>query len=198
MMLAAVDAGGDRGVGPLAQARRAPRRPRRDSVASCAISREWPRQCISTHGQPASATTLAMCGSARPPETSLTSAAPASSAAAATAARVVSMLIGTPAAASSRMTGTTRAISVSASTRPAPGRVDSPPTSMRSAPSAQHAVRVGDRVGPVGVAAAVGERIGRDVEDAHDNRHAPWSSQQFVRHSSHLSGRRRHARNVPV
>jgi hypothetical protein len=101
------------------------------------MSRECPRQCMSTHGQPASATTFAIVGSASPPETSLTTAAPASSAAAATLARVVSMLIGTPAAASARITGTTRPISVSASIRSAPGRVDSPPTSTRSAPCAR-------------------------------------------------------------
>src|SRR5690606_8841424 len=87
-----------------------------------------------TYRQPASPTTLVMAGSASPPETSLTTATPASSAAAATAARVVSTLMGTPAAAKSRITGSTRAISVSASTRSAPGRVDSPPTSTRSAP----------------------------------------------------------------
>ena len=52
------------------------------------MTRECPRQCISTHGQPASATTAAMPGSARPPETSLTIMAPAASAAAATAAGV--------------------------------------------------------------------------------------------------------------
>ena len=79
---------------------------------------------------------LAMPGSARPPDTSLTSTEPASSAAAATSERVVSMLVGTPAAVNASITGTTRAISVRTSTRSAPGRVDSPPTSIRSAPSA--------------------------------------------------------------
>lgn len=72
---------------------------------------------MSTHGQPASRTTRAMSGSARPPETSLTTVAPAARAASATRARVVSMLIGTPAAVNSRITGTTRAASVSGSTR---------------------------------------------------------------------------------
>ena len=67
---------------------------------------------MSTHGQPASATTAAMPGSASPPETSLTTLAPAASAASATSARVVSMLIGTPAAASARITGSTRPDSV--------------------------------------------------------------------------------------
>ena len=50
-------------------------------------------------------------------------------AASATSARVVSTLTRSPAAASSRTTGTTRRHSSSASTRSAPGRVDSPPTS---------------------------------------------------------------------
>ena len=89
------------------------------------------------HGTFADATVLAMAGSASPPDTSLTTDAPASTAAAATAARVVSMLTGTPSATSSRMTGSTRAFSTSASTRPAPGRVDSPPTSTRSAPASR-------------------------------------------------------------
>jgi hypothetical protein len=86
------------------------------------------------HGQPASATTAAIPGSARPPDTSLTITAPAPRAAAATSARVVSMLSGTPAAASALITGSTRAVSVGPSTRSAPGRVDSPPMSMMSAP----------------------------------------------------------------
>ena len=55
---------------------------------------------------------------------------------AATLDRVVSTLVGTPAAVSAAMTGTTRRSSVDSGTRSAPGRVDSPPTSIRSAPSA--------------------------------------------------------------
>src|SRR5947207_5781658 len=103
------------------------------------MSREWPRQCMRTQGQPASATSFAIAGSPRPPETSLTMVAPTANASAATLARVVSMLTGSPAAASSRTTGRTRAISVGASIRSAPGRVDSPPTSTMSAPSARMA-----------------------------------------------------------
>src|ERR1700742_5025058 len=75
-----------------------------------------------------------MCGSARPPLTSLTSRAPASRASSATDARMVSTLTGTPARASSVMTGRTRRTSSSAEIRCAPGRVDSPPTSTMSAP----------------------------------------------------------------
>lgn len=96
-----------------------------------------PRQCMITQGVRDSATTAAIRGSARPPETSLTIAAPASTQASATADRVVSTLTRTPAATSSRTTGRTRSRSVAASIRCAPGRVDSPPTSTRSAPASR-------------------------------------------------------------
>ncbi len=95
----------------------------------------WPRQCMATNGTPASRTTAAMSGSARPPLTSLTISAPASSAADAISARMVSMLTTAPAATRPRTTGSTRPDSSSALTRCAPGRVDSPPTSTMSAPS---------------------------------------------------------------
>lgn len=52
----------------------------------------------------------------------------------ATAARIVSTETTRPSAASARTTGTTRRSSSASSTRGAPGRVDSPPTSIRSAP----------------------------------------------------------------
>src|SRR5205823_4427156 len=54
-----------------------------------------------------------------------------------TADLVVSMLTATPSATSSRITGSTLANSTSGSTRGAPGRVDSPPTSTRSAPASR-------------------------------------------------------------
>jgi hypothetical protein len=95
-----------------------------------------PRQCISTHGTPDSAATRAMSGSASPPDTSLITRAPASRAADATAALVVSTDSVIPPDASARITGRTRERSVSASTLNAPGLVDSPPTSMMSAPRA--------------------------------------------------------------
>src|SRR5690349_10812915 len=67
---------------------------------------------------------------------SFTIAAPASSAARATSDFVVSMESGTETRrASASITGTTREISSSAETGAPPGRVDSPPTSMMSAPS---------------------------------------------------------------
>ena len=61
-------------------------------------------------------------------------ARPAATAPSATSARMVSMLTGTPASASPATTSSTRASSTSAAIRSAPGRVDSPPTSMMSAP----------------------------------------------------------------
>src|SRR5512132_1368397 len=76
-----------------------------------------------------------MSGSSRPAETSLTTAAPASSAARATAAFVVSTLIGPLVVVARRATtGITRRSSSSTGTGAAPGRVDSPPTSRTSAP----------------------------------------------------------------
>jgi hypothetical protein len=93
------------------------------------MSRLPPREWVSTHGSPAPATTAAMSGSARPPLTSFTSTAPASIAASATRALVVSTLTATPAAVSPATTGSTLRSSVAASTRAAPGLVDSPPTS---------------------------------------------------------------------
>ena len=68
-------------------------------------------------------------------------------------------------------TGTTRRSSSSAGSGAAPGRVDSPPMSRRSAPSRDH-LRAHRAIGDVGIEplAAVGERVGRDVEDAHDER----------------------------
>ena len=91
---------------------------------------------MSTQGTPAAAIVLAIAGSASPPLTSLTIRAPASSAASATAALDVSTLTATPLPTSARIAGTTRRVSSSASTRSAPGRVDSPPTSTMSAPAA--------------------------------------------------------------
>src|SRR5450759_2524487 len=95
-----------------------------------------PRECITTYGTPAVATSGAIAGSTTPPLTSFTIRAPTASAASATAARVVSMLTTAPAPASARTTGSTRRRSSVSSTRAAPGRVDSPPTSTMSAPAA--------------------------------------------------------------
>src|SRR6478735_11541444 len=95
--------------------------------------RLWPRQCIATKGTARSATSAGISGSASPPLTSLTREAPASSAAAATSARIVSTDTGASAPRAST-TGMTRRSSSAVLGRSAPGRVDSPPTSSRSAP----------------------------------------------------------------
>ena len=130
------------------RARRGPRPSTSSYDACCCISVEWARQCITTYAAPCSATTSRIRGSASPPETSLTSTAPASSAAAATSGRIVSTETATPSAASARITGTTRSSSSATSGRVAPGRVDSPPMSSRSAPSSRSAA-------PCAIAASV-------------------------------------------
>ncbi|OLD16583.1 MAG: hypothetical protein AUJ01_10285 [Acidobacteria bacterium 13_1_40CM_3_65_5] len=90
-----------------------------------------------TNAPPRSATARASAGSNRRPLTSLTMAAPASSAAAATPALYVSTEIGTRSRPARPLrTGRIRASSSPADTGFAPGRVDSPPTSITSAPSA--------------------------------------------------------------
>ena len=93
---------------------------------------------MSTSGTPRAAASRGEAVVRATPQTSLMRSAPASRAAAATAGLVVSTLIGTSgrAARTAAMTGTTRADSSPSSTGAWPGRVDSPPTSRRSAPSA--------------------------------------------------------------
>ena len=74
-------------------------------------------------------------GSAPSPETSLTTLAPASTAARATSAFIVSIDTGTfTSAATASITGITRRSSSAVPTGSAPGRVDSPPTSIIAAP----------------------------------------------------------------
>ena len=77
-----------------------------------------------------------ICESANPPLTSLIIDAPALIAASAVLARIVSILIVTPYLANSAITGIVLFNSSSSLTRSAPGRVDSPPMSMMSTPSA--------------------------------------------------------------
>ena len=55
-----------------------------------------------------------------------------------------------------------------------PGRVDSPPTSTMSAPWASQLAAVGHRGVAVEPLAPVGERVGRDVEHAHDAPAGHW------------------------
>ena len=84
-----------------------------------------------------------------------------------TSALRVSTDTAAPPAASWRMTGTIRSISSPSQTGFAPGPVDSPPTSMIAAPCRRHvgARRRGRR--RVGELPAVGEAVGRHVDDAH-------------------------------
>src|SRR3954465_3171010 len=92
--------------------------------------------CIRHTSAPAWATTVAIPASPLRAVTSLTNGAPRSSARLATAAFEVSMETGTAAPDSRSSSGTTLRSSSSSATGAAPGRVDSPPTSTRWAPSA--------------------------------------------------------------
>mmetsp|Transcript_35949 Transcript_35949/g.101208 ORF Transcript_35949/g.101208 Transcript_35949/m.101208 type:complete len:249 (-) Transcript_35949:803-1549(-) len=104
-------------------------------VMPCIVS-GVPLLCMMTIGTCSLATAGSMPGSNSPPETSFTMSAPAPTAACATAACRVSIEIGTSdASLSFRMTGIVLCSSTSTSTSLAPGRVDSPPTSMTEAPS---------------------------------------------------------------
>src|SRR5512135_633638 len=92
--------------------------------------------CIRTTPARASAASRSRAGSPPSARMSLMIAAPASRARRATSALVVSTEIGAPTrGASASTTGTTRRSSSSAETGSAPGRLDSPPMSSRSAPS---------------------------------------------------------------
>ena len=128
---------------------------------------------------------------ARSAAMSLTMSAPRSSAARITSGLLVSTDTGTPSVqppAQHRQHA--RAAPPRAAPARRPGGVDSPPMSRMSAPSrtsrSQCAIA---RVG-VGVPAAVGERIGRDVDDAHHprprqvDREAAWSARASMRHAS--------------
>ena len=168
----------DRGV-PRRRRRRArgrspaggPRRPRRRRSGSAP-----PRGCASaTIGTPRAAASRTMPGSSATPQMSLSRCAPASRAAAATAGLVVSIDSGVAgsAPATARMTGTTRAISSSGSSRAWPGRLEAPPMSSRSAPSSTIR-RAWATAAATGSSAAEEpvprERVRRDVEHAHHER----------------------------
>ena len=135
------------GCPPPRRRRPAPRGSRRRRAAR----RRRPAPPASSAGRPARASGRP-AGRTPPPargspgrgvraETSLRRSAPASKAARATAALRVSIEIGSakPSARSAAITGTTRAASSSTGTGSAPGRVDSPPMSRMSAPSAARA-----------------------------------------------------------
>ena len=130
------------------------------------------RQCISTHGTPASATTLTMSGSALPPDTSLTICAPFSRAARATPACIVSMLTVIPCWTSSLTTGSTL--------RHLDPRVDPGGAGAgRFAPDVDDGGTLGgqrdtvlDSAFAVEEQATVGERVICDVDDPHHLRSA--------------------------
>ena len=137
------------------------------------MSMLWPRQCMTTNGTPAAATTGIIAGSARPPLTSLTSVAPAATACSATAARIVSTLT----------SDACRGQFADHGEHPAQllGLVD--PGGARAGGLAADVDQVGalgDQVeavldGDVRVEPppAVGERVGRDVHHAHDRAAVP-------------------------
>ncbi len=91
--------------------------------------------CMMMKAAPRSASSGHIASSPRPPVTSFTIFAPASKAAAATSAFEVS-IESKVSPASSSIIGITRRFSSATSTGSAPGRVDSPPTSMMLAPLA--------------------------------------------------------------
>jgi len=81
--------------------------------------------------------TASIAPGARNAFTSFTTEQPASIAARITAGFIVSMETATPSFASASITGITRRSSSSSATGSEPGRVDSPPTSTKSAPSSR-------------------------------------------------------------
>ena len=92
--------------------------------------------CMTTQPQSLSTATRTMSGFVKP-VTSFTIDAPSFTARRATSGWRVSTETTAPASASARMTGMTRLASSSGETGRKPGRVDSPPTSMMSAPSSR-------------------------------------------------------------
>ena len=90
-------------------------------------------QCMMMQPQEVSAATSTISGFVKP-ETSFTMAAPRRTHMRATSAWRVSMDTTAPASTRARTTGTTRSASTFGETGVCPGRVDSPPTSMMSAP----------------------------------------------------------------
>ena len=137
--------------------------------ARACMSKLGPRPCISTYGTRRSATSANISGSL-PPVTSLTRHAPASSAAAATSARLVSTLTSAPAAASSLTTGRMRRSSSCGrdASRARPGRLAADVDQVGA--GGEHGDARAAGLPRIGVHTAVGERIGRDVDDAHHQR----------------------------
>jgi hypothetical protein len=97
--------------------------------------------------------------------------APASTAATAVSAFIVSMLTIAPSAARAATTGSTRSLLLGRvdALRAGPGRLAADVEDVGARRAQREAVR--DRGLGVEVAAAVAERVGRDVDDAHDEGH---------------------------
>src|SRR5579875_222209 len=128
----------------------------------------------------ARAATAGISGSPSSPDTSLRMRAPRASAARATAALRVSMLTGTRTASSTASSaGSTRRSSSSSGTGTWPGRVDSPPTSMISAPARSSARALGGAA-RIQVNAITGKAVGRHVEDTHHVRALPPAKQRVA------------------
>ena len=127
-------------------------------------------------GTPCSATTRAMSGSRCRPQTSLTIAAPAASAQAATLAFMVSIETGTPSATAPGSTGVRRRISSSIGTGngAAIGAGQFRADVEDVGASGDHPCGLLDRDRGIKKATAVGERVRRDVEHAHDR----WPAQR--------------------
>ena len=146
---------------------RALRRRRRRSAAPPASSAARPA-CASGTRRRRSPRTASSAPGRRSASTSLTIAAPAAIAARITAGLRVSTDTATPSPASASSTGSTRSQLFALGHGRAPGRVDSPPMSMMSAPSSRIRRACASARCAVEEAAAVGKRVGRDVDDAHD------------------------------
>ena len=145
---------------------------------------------MQTYGTSRPATVAIICSSARPPETSLTHRAPASTARPATSDRMVSMLTQPPAAASVSMTGRTRR-----SSSPGVGSVGARPGGFTAdvddvGPLGHEPKPVPDRVVGVEPLPAVGERVRCHVHHPHHQgaTRLGQSADEVDRHGGHPSG----------
>ena len=171
-------------------------RERRMSATMSSEASAASRLCMRMAAAPVSAATSAMAGSRWKPQTSLTIEAPAARARRATSAFQVSMEIGAEAPASARpaRTGCTRAHSSSAEMTTWPGRLEFAADIDDIRPLQGHAQ--GRRHGRARLVmdAAVRERIGGDVDDAHDERaSAEFERPGAVGQAAHGRGMAAHA-----
>ena len=171
---------------PLLQEGASPRRPRRRSSGPAASSAGSPRMCTRQQPAPASATSPASSGSERKADTSFTIVAPAASAASAT--RDLGG-VDRHALAGRRQPLDDRAARGAAPPRPRPARrPDAMTRRPRRAgrPLAREPHPVLDSGIAVDEAAAVAERVGGRVDDAHDERGLHGSQYRGLCGSSRL------------